>query len=564
MQPKLLSLVFACGAVALGALSLSMAPATAQEKDTEAKPEKPALGQDWRALRDGLDDVFSTLQKENNLKPSALCDDETFLRRAFLDLCGVPPTPADVAAFAPGKKDAKGRKGQEKREALVDQLLASAEYAENFATYWRVQCVGRDKGDELNGYLQDYFRTCFLENRGWDKVVQGLIASSGKTPETPEVAFLFAFDNVRADISGTTSRLFLGKQIQCAQCHDHPYEQWKTDDFEAMQGFFALTSTGSKGEGKDRYWFTEEKPVPENNHELSSRIRLKGRYFLPKYLGGDTYKYDNTRSLRQSLADWMTSPENKWFREMSVNRYFAYLLGMGFVMPMDDFNSFNEPSVPVVLEMMGKDFAASGFDLRYLLRAICTSKLYQRSAQPTRFNKQDRMYYSRFFVRKLSPEQLFRSVLRVTGIETLNPYQFVRDVPVEKLSEDEKRNKMIRDRVMGYKNNLAQYFRNAYGTDEPEKAFDDYSGSVLQALLLMNFPVLGDGNLKTTLAEILASTKDGRQRIDKIYETVLGRTPTQREWAIMRQVMTDWPANDTIYEDLFIALLNTTEFATVG
>jgi hypothetical protein len=123
---------------------------------------------------------------------------------------------------------------------------------------------------------------------------------------------------------------------------------------------------------------------------------------------------------------------------------------------------------------------------------------------------------------------------------------------------------MIRDRVMGYKNNLAQYFRNAYGTDEPEKAFDDYSGSVLQALLLMNFPVLGDGNLKTNLAEILASTKDGRQRIDKIYETVLGRTPTQREWAILRQVMTDWPANDTIYEDLFIALLNTTEFATVG
>jgi hypothetical protein len=176
----------------------------------------------------------------------------------------------------------------------------------------------------------------------------------------------------------------------------------------------------------------------------------------------------------------------------------------------------------------------------------------------------DRAYYSRFFVRKLSPEQLYRSVLRVTGMEDLNKFQPVRNVPDDKLSTDEKANKLIRDRVNGYKNTLRMYFRSAYGSDEPEKAFDDYSGSIMQALLLMNFPLLGDGMLKTTLGEILASTKDARQRIDLIYQTVLGRTPNQREWAIIRGTVANWGGGDEVYEDLFIALMNTTEFATVG
>lgn len=118
--------------------------------------------------------------------------------------------------------------------------------------------------------------------------------------------------------------------------------------------------------------------------------------------------------------------------------------------------------------------------------------------------------------------------------------------------------------MAGYKNTLAMYFRSAYGSDEPEKAFDDYSGSIMQALLLMNFPVLGDGSLKTTLGQILDKTKDGKTRVELIYQTVLGRGPTQREWAIVKGTMASWPDNDTAYEDLFIALMNTTEFATVG
>lgn len=561
MGPRLLSVVTGAAALLFAFLALQQPSAAAQAKDTTPAP---APGKDWRALRDGLDTVFEQLQKDNGLKASPPCDDETFLRRAYLDLLGVPPSPAEVAAFGPGRKDSRGRRGQEKREALIDELLQRPEYAQNFAEYWRVQAIGRDKNRQVSDFLEQYLRTAFAEHRSWDRIVRELVTAKGRTPDNPEVAYLVAFENMREDIAGTTARLFLGKQIQCAQCHDHPYESWSTDDFVGMQGFFSLSSSGQRGDGDARYWFVNEGAMPENGHELSARIRLPGKYNMPKYLGGDLYKFDRERPLRESLAGWMTSVDNKWFREMTVNRMFAYFLGMGFVNPVDDFNSINEPSVPVVLEQMGKEFAASGFDLRFLIKAITTSKLYQRSAQPTRFNKQDRMYYSRFFVRKLSPEQLYRSVLKVTGIETLNPHQPVRDVPDAKLTAEEKENKAVRDRVNGYKNTLAVYFRSAYGSDEPEKAFDDYTGSIFEALLLMNFPLLGDGRLKTTLGEIMARTKDGRERIVSIYQTVLGRDPTQREWAILRGTMGNWPDNDTIYEDLFLALMNTTEFTTVG
>jgi hypothetical protein len=325
-----------------------------------------------------------------------------------------------------------------------------------------------------------------------------------------------------------------------------------------MRQFFALSNSGQNGQGMDAYLFAEDRPAPAGMRRPRST-----RGSLPKYLGGDIFNGEGDLTYRQSLGKWMTTPENKWFREMSVNRFFAYFLGMGFVNPIDDFNSINVASSPIILEMMAKDFAASGFDLRYLMQAICTSKLYQRSAEPTKYNRFDRIYYSRFFVRKLSPEQLYRTVLKVTGVEALNTGP-VRNVPDAQLSEQEKWWKGQQGRVNNYKGNLARLFRDAYGSDEPEKAFDDYTGSILQALMLMNFSMLGDGGLKTTLSEILASTKEANKRVDLIYQTVLGRGPTSREWQILRSNMASWPNDDSQFEDLFVTLMNTTDFVTVG
>jgi len=529
-------------------------------KKTEAK-EKQAK-QDWGALRDGLNGLFSELQKDAGIKPSKICDDDTFLRRIYLDLLGRPPLPEEIEAFAPGRKDAQGLKGSAKREALIEKLLAHPDHAEHFADYWMVTMIGRDADGNARKYLRQYLRQAFSENKPWNELVSTLVAAKGKTPENPELGYLMSFQNLRTDMAGITSKVFLGKQIQCAECHDHPYEDWSTDDFEGMEAFFRPFSTGEKGEGEARYWFNNDQPI-RNEGEFARRVRMKGKYKGPTFLGGDTLKFEPNRAPREALAEWMTSPENHWFRNMTVNRYMAYFLGMGFVTPVDDFNSINQPTFPVVLEQMGKAFAASGFNTHFLIKSICSSELYQREVDTNRSNRHDFMYYSRSFVKRLTPEQIQRSILSVIGVERLNPTPEIRDVPENKLTEEEKAHKKIRDGVQNWKNNLARLMRDAYGADPQMYEFGDFDGTIIQALMMMNADLLSTGALKNAVSDIIERYPSHRDRVTQIFITVLGRKPDKMDIAILEGTFSSWPnKNDEAYYDLFAALMNTTEFIT--
>ncbi len=555
-------LIVTLGLASIVCLGIAHFSASAQdptpEKDTSSQPK---LGGDWRKLRDSLDGLFDQLHKEKGIKAANIANDAVFIRRVYLDLLGRPPSPSEIDAFAPERKRADGLRGQAKREALIDELMATKEYAEHFAAFWRVVMVGR--GDNwYDRSLENFLGTALHENRSWSQITTELVAAKGRTPENPAIGYLGSFENDKAAMTGITAKVFLGKQIQCAECHEHPYEDWSTDDFEAMQGFFRLFSVGARGEGAQRYWFSQDTEI-HNRHDVSAKVRLRGKYKLPKYLGGDEYEFRSGETLRDSLATWMTSADNKWFREMTVNRYMAYFLGLGFVTPVDDFNSINEPTFPVVLEVMGKDFAASGFDLRYLIRAITTSKLYQRETSLNRSNRNDWIYYSRGYVRKLTPEQVENSIRAVVGIEALNPFQPVRDVPDSKLTDDEKRNKGIANAVNGWKNNLHRLMRDAYNGDPEIRELSDYDGTLIQALLLMNAPLLGPASLDNNLKKILRDYGSHKDRVYQIFMTVLGRKPTKDDIALINGFMPAWTGQDEQrYEDLFMALMNTTEFAT--
>lgn len=546
-------------------LCLGIAQYSAQAQDSAAQPDKDTAskpaGADWRKLRDSLNGLFDQLHKENNIKAANIVNDAVFIRRVYLDLVGRPPTAAEIDAFAPERKRADGLRGQPKREALIDELMATQEHANHFASFWRVVMVGR--GDSwYDRSLETYLQGALFENKPWSQITTELVAAEGRTPQNPAIGFLGSFENDKAAMTGITAKVFLGKQIQCAECHEHPYEDWTTDDFEAMQGFFRLFSVGARGEGADRYWFSQDTQI-HNRHDVSAKVRLRGKYKLPKYLGGDEYDFQTGKTLRSSLAAWMTTPENKWFREMTVNRYVAYFLGLGFVTPVDDFNSINEPTFPVVLDVMGKEFAASGFDLRYLIRAITTSKLYQRETSLNRSNRHDWMYYSRGYVRKLTPEQVEQSIRAVIGIEKLNPYQPVRDVPDNKLTEDEKRNKTIANAVNGWRGNLRRLMRDAYNGDPEIRELSDYDGTLIQALLLMNGPLLGPASLDNNLKKILREYGNSKDRVYQIFMAVLGRKPTKDDIALINGFLPNWTGKDEqVYEDLFMALMNTTEFAT--
>ncbi|MCA8916016.1 MAG: DUF1549 domain-containing protein [Planctomycetes bacterium] len=536
--------------------------------DDPAKPNKkteskgPELGKDWGKLRDGLNGLFAQLQKDSNIKPSRICDDDTFCRRIYLDLLGRPPLPEEIEAFNPGRRDADGNKGNEKREALIDKLLAHPDHARHFADWWTTVMIDRNGDGNARRFLHEYLEKSFAANTPWNEMVYAMVAGQGKTPENPEIGYLMSFENNRADIAGITSKVFLGKQIQCAQCHKHPYEHWLTDDFEGMQAFFNLSSTGAKGEGADRYWYTND-TVPKNAMDLAKRVRLKGKYSGPTFLGDATYEWQEGKTLRTALAEWMTSRENHWFREMTINRYMAYFLGMGFVTPVDDFNSINEPTFPVVLDIMGKDFAASGFDTNHLIKAICSSDLYQREVDTNRTNRDDYMFYSRSFVKRLTPEQIRRSIMSVIGIERLNPYDQVRDVPEDKLTPDEKANKSIRDRVNNWNGNLSRLIRDAYGADPQMYEFGDFDGTIIQALMMMNADLLNTGGLKNAVTDIVERYPCHKDRIHQIFMTVLGRKPSKMDVAILNATFSNWGGSDNAaYEDLFLALMNTTEFIT--
>jgi hypothetical protein len=533
-----------------------------ESKKTESQKDEPALGQDPHKLAGALNDLFDGLHKENKIKASRVCDDDTFLRRAYLDLLGRPPLPDEIDEFNPGgRKDTLGNRGDDKRRALIDRLLESPEHAEHFADWWTVILIGRDADGNSKRYLRRYLRESFAANKPWSEMTHEMVSVQGDTNSNPEVGYLMSFQNSVADMTGITSKVFLGKQIQCAECHDHPYEDFKEEEFHAMAAFFRHARTGQRGEGANRVWFTRGDKVVQNKHDALVH-KVGKEYRFPQYIGRESYQLTEGRTLRQSLADWMTSPDNRYFREMTVNRYMAYFLGMGFVTPVDDFNSLNEPTFPRVLEIMGLDFAASGFNTRHLIRAIMNSKLYQREVDTNRTNRNDFQYYSRAYVRKLTPEQIHRSILHVVGIERLNQHDPIRDVPESKLTPEEKANKKIRDGINSWKGHIAGQMRIAYGTEPDHRELGDYDGTLVQALMMLNSHLLGPSSLTNTIDDIMERHASHNDRVRHIFMTVLGRRPTSRDAAILGGVMGSWGGGRAVYEDLFVALMNTTEFAT--
>lgn len=554
--------------ILLGALAslcavLSQYDVRADEKKTETSED--ALGQDWRSLRDALDTTFDKLAEDADIKPSGTCDDDTFLRRVYLDLVGRPPGAAEIEAFRPGSsKDVHGNRGDEKRAYVVESLLASDEHAEYFAAWWTTLAIGRDADGNSKRYLRRYLHEGFAENRPWSKMVYDMVAGQGRTSENPEVGYIMSFQNRKPDMAGNTSKVFLGKQIQCAECHDHPYEDTTMDDFEGMEAFFRLTRTGARGSGSNRYWYTDDKIV-HNKHDASNKVRMKGDYLFPTYLGRETWQFENKeKSLRESLGEWMTGPDNTWFREMTVNRYMDYFLGAGFVVPVDDFNSFNVPTFPVVLDQMGKDFAASGFDTRYLIRAIVNSKIYQRSVKDNRTNRDDFKYYSRAHVRRLNPEQIERSIRHAVGIERLNPTGPVPDVPDKELTDQQKKDKRTGHLKGAWSRKIDGLMRNAYGNDPETRDLDDYGGTIVEALMFLNADLFGHKDLRTIIDVAMEDHTTRSDRVAVIFKAVLGRRPDRRDAAILRATALSWSeGNDRqVCEDLFTALMCTTEFTS--
>jgi hypothetical protein len=348
--------------------------------------------------------VFTKLERLG-IQPSALSTDEEFLRRVYLDVAGVLPTEEEARAFLAAR-------APQKRAKLIDDLLARPEFAEFWALKFAelTRAGTRETGAKGGRIVYEWFRRALAENRGYDKIVTELLLSQGAHlfGTGPSSFYNISFDSNAADHATNISQIFLGVRIECAKCHNHPWEKWTQDDFYGFAAFFARVAV------KEVYENDENATVYSEDGEVV-HPKTKKRV-TPKYLDGIAEPDGQDSDIRDALAKWMTRPENPFFARAFVNRVWKHYMGRGLVEDVDDFRITNPPTNPALLDAMAADFAKSGYDIRRLIRRILNSRAYQLSASPNDSNRKDTINYSRYSMRRLMAETLTDAIAQATGV----------------------------------------------------------------------------------------------------------------------------------------------------
>jgi hypothetical protein len=343
-------------------------------------------------------------------------------------------------------------------------------------------------------------------------------------------------------MTDSVGKLFLGVQIQCAQCHNHPFTHWKQAEYWGLAQFFYKVNVSNPRPAKNGGTLTVSEegrinrkvnPVPESAKDVS-----------PKLLGADVLKLDSAKPYRPVLASWICSPSNPFFAKAFVNRLWAQLMGRGFVNPVDDLSVENEPSHPDLLAALAKEFADSGFDVKHAIRGVTNSKTYQRTSKPFGDNRDDRTLYSHQAIKVLTGDQLFDSLTTVIG-------------PIGGKDAGPKKNGQ-KGGPQGPRDQFALFFQG--GDNAPPTA---YEAGIPQALRLMNSPLMATARLTdvaTKAAEITRATPP-EKAIEKLYLTTLARRPTADETKKMTEFVSKHQDPKAAYGDVLWVLLNSSEFA---
>jgi uncharacterized protein DUF1549/uncharacterized protein DUF1553 len=456
-----------------------------------------------------IDRRLQAAWRKQHLTPGPVVDDATFLRRATLDLVGTIPSADAVREFlADTHKD--------KRARAVDELLDSPAYAQHWATYWDRALMGRLPRNvpalDQAGFHR-WLESQFAEDVPWNGVVQALVSSTGVNTEAPAVNWILRYAQQPTDLTGKMSRLFLGVQIQCAQCHDHPSEKWKQDDFRSLAACFARTGPvplEERQKGQVRRVELRDQPGPTFGGGKMADLRLIA-LAPPRALDGTDFSSADHR--RAALAAWMTRPENPWFARALVNRYWAHLVGRGFVEPIDDFRHSNPTVMPELLDALAADFVAHGYDLKHLVRLICATRAYQLAVVGGTPGEADEQLFVHHRMRPLTGEELYNALAAATNLE--NALQ-----------------KAGLPNVDAIKQQIQTAFDFLFSVDEEGPPPADFAGSIQQALLFLNGKLVNRASAAVpgmTLAGILDFPADDALKIEALYLRTLSRKPTPAE-----------------------------------
>ena len=445
---------------------------------------------------------------------------------------------------------------QAARNALIDRLLDSADYADYFANKWSALLRNRrTEPKQARGTyaFHDWIRDSLLENKPYDRFVREILTASGDLEDNPAVVWYHRVREPQAELEDT-AQLFLGMRLQCAQCHHHPFEKWSQQDYYSLAAFFTQVSHKTATEPGDEMVYARRTLPSATNKKTKQSVKPAGLGELSLNLSPDD-------DARQALADWITRPKNPYFARSLVNRYWKHFFNRGIVEPEDDIRETNPPTNPELLDALARDFIDSGFDLKRLVRTLCRSQVYQLSELPNPYNKIDKQYFSRYYPKRLTAEVLFDAVNQVTGARSkfdgLPPGTRAVCLPDNSF-------------------NASSYFLTVFGRPDSSSACEcerSQDASLAQSLHLLNAKEIQEklADDHGTAARLAADTeRSDEEKLRDLYLSAYSREPDGKEAALARDYISRKTANKEdkealtsrrqAYEDIVWALLNTKEF----
>jgi hypothetical protein len=482
--------------------------------------------------------------------PSGPCTDHQFVRRAYLDITGTLPTPEQVTAFV---ADARA----DKRERLVDALVATPEYAYFFANKWADVLRVKRGNQATRAYgtfaFHGWIRDALAADLPYDEFAREILGAVGDETKCPPVVW---YKDLRTpdQYVDNTAQVFLGVRLACAQCHHHPYEKYSQDDYWGMAAFFArvgrkalpVAGLALNQQQQRQVIFTQSNGTVINKRTGRPAVMhpLDGEP-LPAPAPGD--------DPRAALVDWMVDRGNPFFAKAVVNRYWAHFFGRGIVDPLDDMRVTNPPSNPELLDALAKDFVENGYSLKHLVRTICQSRTYGLSSTPNAFNRHDKQAYARYYPKRLGAEVLFDAVSQVTGSPTPFP-----GLPQDRHAPG--RALMLPDE------SFSSYFLDVFG--RPQRLSACECERVNEANLAQVLHLLNSDEVQAKLArpggraDLLA--KDPRpdpDKVDELFLWAVGHKPDARKRQLALDHLALHPKDRKgAYENLLWALINTKEF----
>ncbi|HEV3137559.1 MAG TPA: DUF1549 domain-containing protein [Pirellulales bacterium] len=485
---------------------------------------------------------------------TARADDQTYLRRLSLDLTGHPPTPEEITIFAlDGSPN--------KRSKAVERLLANPQFGENWARYWRDVILYRRSEDRallVGPTVVAMLSAAFNRDPHWDKITRKFITATGDVREQGATAVIMAQMGNTEDTTAEVSRIFMGIQIQCAQCHHHPTDRWKREQFHQLAAFFPRIAVRPVKQGEERSFAVvslnreRENPkklatggghlehhMPDLNHPDEEGKLMRPVFFVT---GQKLDVGTPDRERREKLAEWLTGSGNHWFAKAFVNRIWSELVGHGFYEPIDDLGPDRTCSAPHTLDYLAEQFATSHYDVKWLFRVIADTEAYQRQSR-SRYQA-DEAPLAANCPQRLRGDQLFNSLVEVLEI----------DESAEQPNRDN-----FRAALAGPRGRL-----NATFGYDPSERRDEVAGSIPQALFLMNAPVVNRALVgqqpNSALGKLLAKVPDDKAMVEELYLRCLAREPKQTELQTCLNHVRATGRRAEAFEDILWSLINSTEF----